>query len=277
MSSPFRSIAVAAAVHLAVFSCAPQAAARALRVCADPNNLPFSNERQEGFENRIVALLAEELHAELRYTWWAGRRGYLRNTLKAGVCDLVPGVVAGAEGVRTTRPYYRSRYVFVTRSDDGLPLSSFDDPRLKELTIGVQLVGDDGGNPPAAHALARRGLAANLRGYTVYGDYSQPDPGGRIVAAVAAGDVDAAVVWGPFAGYFAPRQTVALSISAGPDNDGPRLPLVFDIAMAVRTEDRALRDEIDAVLRRRHADVAAILNGYGILSDEAGATQRGRP
>jgi mxaJ protein len=276
MSSPFRSIAVAAA-FLTVLACTAPAAARALRVCADPNNMPFSNERQEGFENKLAALLAKELHAELQYTWWAGRRGFLRNTLKAGVCDVVPGAVAGAEGVRTTRPYYRSRYVFVTRSNDGLRPSSFDDPLLQRLTIGVQLVGDDGGNPPAAHALARRGLAANLRGYTVYGDYSRPDPAGQIVAAVAAGDVDAAVVWGPFAGYFAPRQTVALSISAGPDNDGPRLPLVFDIAMAVRTEDRALRDEIDAVLHRRHADVAAILADYGILPDEAGAIQRGRP
>ena len=128
-----------------------------LRVCADPNNLPFSNDRGEGFENKIAELIAAELGAELKYTWWAQRRGFVRNTLKAGDCDLWPGVISGFELLATSRPYYRSTYVFVTREDRDLDIASFDDPRLRQLTIGVQMIGNDAMNTPPAHALARRG------------------------------------------------------------------------------------------------------------------------
>jgi mxaJ protein len=240
------------------------AEARELRVCADPNNLPFSNERGEGFENRIVAILAEELGARVEYTWWPQRRGFLRNTLRAGLCDLVPGMPNSMEGVRTTAPYYRSTYVFVTRAG-GPGIASFDDPVLHDMTVGVQLVGDDGWNTPPAHALSRRGLVQNVRGYTLYGDYSQPNPPARIIAAVAEGEVDAAVAWGPMAGYFAARQSVPLRVApVRPQFDGPRLPMVWDIAMGLRKEDAALRQDIDAALRRRRADIEVILDAYGV-------------
>jgi mxaJ protein len=240
------------------------AAARELRVCADPNNLPFSNERGEGFENRIVDILAEELGAKVEYTWWAQRRGFLRNTLKAGLCDLVPGTPNNMEGLRTTAPYYRSTYVFVTRAD-GPGIASFDDPVLRDLKVGVQLVGDDGSNTPPAHALSRRGLTHNVRGYTLYGDYSRPNPPARIITAVAEGEVDAAVAWGPMAGYFATRQSVPLQVApVRPAFDGPQLPMVWDISMGLRKEDATLRQEIDAALRRRRADIDAILDAYGV-------------
>ena len=240
------------------------ASARELRVCADPNNLPFSNERGDGFENKIVALVAEELGATVEYTWWAQRRGFLRNTLKAGLCDLVPGMPSNMEGLRTTAPYYRSTYVFVTRAD-GPGIASFNDPVLRDLRIGVQLVGDDGWNTPPAHALSRRGLTQNVRGYTLYGDYSQPNPPARIVAAVADGEIDAAVAWGPMAGYFATRQAVPLQVApVRPQFDGPQLPMVWDISMAVRKDDEALRQEVDAALSRRRGDVDAILAVYGV-------------
>jgi mxaJ protein len=129
-----------------------------LRVCADPNNLPFSNDKGEGFENKIVELIARDLGATVVYTWWAQRRGFVRNTLRAQECDLWPGIASGIEMVVATRPYYRSTYVFVTRSDRHLDISSFDDPRLRTLTIGVQMVGNAMNTPPA-HALARRGTA----------------------------------------------------------------------------------------------------------------------
>lgn len=182
---------------LAAPAAAQEPVKRQLRVCADPNNLPFSNDKGEGFENRIVELLAEELGAELSYVWWAQRRGFVRNTLNAGNCDLIPGIATGMEMAATTRPYYRSTYVFVTRQDRGLDIASFDDPRLKTLTVGVQLVGDDFSNTPPAHALARRGVVENVRGYMLYGDYAEPSPPQRIVQAVARGEVDVAVVWGP--------------------------------------------------------------------------------
>jgi mxaJ protein len=191
---------------------ATPAAARELRVCADPNNLPFSNERGEGFENRIAAVVADQLHAELHTTWWAQRRGFLRNTLGAGRCDVVAGTLTGLDMLRTTSPYYRSGYVFVTRAADGLDIASLDDPRLHTLRVGVQLIGDDGMNTPPAHALSKRGITGNVRGYTVYGDYAQASPAGRIVAAIAQGEVDVAIVWGPFAGYFAGRQGRELTL-----------------------------------------------------------------
>jgi mxaJ protein len=240
-------------------------AARTLRVCADPNNLPFSNERQEGFENRIAALVAADLGARLAYTWWAQRRGFVRNTLKAGACDVLIGAPVGWDPVLTTRPYYRSTYVFVARRDRGLALRSFDDPVLHRLRIGVQLIGNDGVNTPPAHALSRRGIVDNVVGYTVYGDYAQPNPAARIVDAVAAGDVDVALVWGPLAGYFAQRARVPLDVTpVAPAVDPPALPQTFAIAMAVRKGDRELRDTLQTVLDRRRADIEAILDGYGV-------------
>src|SRR3954467_10608712 len=186
--------------------------ARELRVCADPNNLPFSNEHLEGFENKIAALIAEELHADVSYTWWAQRRGFVRNTLKANDCDLVAGTAQGPPMVAPTKPYYRSTYVFVTRPDTR-EVTSFDDPALRSLKIGVHLIGDDGFNVPPAHALARRGIVANVRGYSIYGDYAEPNPPARLIDAVATGEIDVAVAWGPLAGYFAGLQQPPLRVT----------------------------------------------------------------
>jgi mxaJ protein len=250
---------------LLAFSVTSAAAARDLRVCADPNNMPFSNDRLEGFENRIVAILAEELHADVAYTWWAQRRGFIRNTLRAGLCDLVPGTPANMEMLRTTAPYYRSGYVFVTRSDSTLAPTSLDDPVLRTARIGVQIIGDDGANPPPAHALARRGIVGNVRGYTVYGDYAKPNPAARIMQALAEGEIDIAMVWGPLAGFFATRERAPLRIEpVRPEIDGPSLPMRFDISMGVRRGDDAFRQEIEAALARRRADVDTILTDYGV-------------
>lgn len=238
--------------------------ARDLRVCADPNNLPFSNTRGEGFENKIVELIAEDLGATLRYSWWPQRRGFVRKTLNAGTCDLVSGMASGVELLRPTRPYYRSGFVFVTRAG-GPQVESLDDPVLHDLKIGVQLVGDDGSSPPPAHALAKRGIFENVRGYLVYGDYRAEAPGASIVEAVADGEIDVALVWGPAAGYFAAQQDLPLRISlVEPAIDGPRLPMVFDISMGVRATDRALREEIDAALYRHRPRIDAILEEYGV-------------
>jgi len=236
-----------------------------LRVCADPNNLPFSNERGEGFENKIAELLAEDLHEKLEYTWWAQRRGFIRNTLKAGACDVVVGVPASFELAATTAPYYRSSYVFVYRKDKKLNVNSFDDPALRKLRIGVQVIGDDGANSPPAHALAARGVVENVRGYTVYGDYAEPNPPARIIDAVARGDVDVAVAWGPLAGYFARRERVPLAVvPVSPQIDLPFLPFVFDISMGLRRGDDALRQQLEDFLERRRPEIEKILDEYGV-------------
>ncbi|HLG87355.1 MAG TPA: substrate-binding domain-containing protein [Alphaproteobacteria bacterium] len=241
------------------------AVARTLNVCADPNNLPFSNDRLQGFENKIVALLARDLGASVKYVWWAQRRGFARNTLKAGKCDLWPGVAVGIETMATTRPYYRSTYVFVTRRDHDLGIASFDDPRLRRLKIGVQMVGNDAMNTPPAHALARRGMTDNIRGYMLYGDYRNPNPPSEIVNAVARGDVDVGVVWGPLAGYFAKRSRVPLMLTpVEPESDGPQWPMTFDIAMGVRRSDSDLKREIDRALVENRPAIDRILAAYGV-------------
>jgi mxaJ protein len=250
------------------------AAVRTLRVCADPNNLPFSNARREGFENRIAELIARDLGVELEYTWWAQRRGYVRNTLKAGRCDLFVGVPAGFGPVLATRPYYRSTYTFVTRRA-GPRIRSFDDARLKTLRVGVQLIGDDYANTPPAQALTRRGIVRNVRGYTVLGNYLEPNPPSRIVQAVADGEIDVAVVWGPLAGYFAKRSRVPLRVvPVSPEVDLPRLPFTFDIAMGVRRGDTTLRDTLDAVLLRRRAAIDGILSRYAVPRIDTPARER---
>jgi mxaJ protein len=259
MSSAFPSLA---AIALAV--CATAANARELRVCADPNNRPFSAEDGSGMENKIADLIGQELGANVTYTWFAQRRGFLRHTLNAGKCDLVPGIPAKMEMLRTTKPYYRSGYVFVRK--EGAPkIESLDDPALKTLRIGVQLIGNDATNTPPVHALARRGITENVRGFMVYGDYALPDPVSPIVQAVANGDVDVAIVWGPPAGYFSAQQKVKLAIDPLPPSsvEGDP-PMRFDIAMGVRKSEPDLAAEIDRALTMRRADIDAILASYHV-------------
>lgn len=254
---------------------ADESTAPRLRVCADPNNLPFSNQDGEGFENALAELIAGELGAAgVDYTWWPQRRGFVRNTLRAGQCDLIMGVPAGYELAQPTRPYYRSTYVFVYRKDAPYDIRDLDDPLLHKLRVGVHMVGDDYSNTPGAAALARRGIIDNLVGFSIYGDYSQPHPPSRLIEAVAAGDIDVAIAWGPLAGYFASRQDVALRlVPVSPQVDGGDLPFVFDIAMATRREDVRLRESIDRLITTRASQIHALLKDYGIpLVEEDGAS-----
>ncbi|MFL6516096.1 MAG: substrate-binding domain-containing protein [Chthoniobacterales bacterium] len=237
---------------------------RVLRVTADPNNLPFTNERREGFENKLAELVADELGAELQYSWRAQRRGFFRETLKENRADLVLAVPAHFDMGLTTRPYYRSTYVFVYRTDKHLNIRSLDDPALKNLKVGVQMIGNDGRNTPPAHALANRGIVNNVVGFTVYGDYSQPNPPARIIEAVANGDIDVAIAWGPLGGYFAPKQKAALTVVPVSPAADPQLPFTFSIAMGVPKADKALRDEIDAALARKQSEVNAILDEFRV-------------
>jgi mxaJ protein len=263
MSSRFLSL-----IALAALACGPARAAttmRTLRVCADPNNMPFSNQKQEGFENKIAELVARDMNAKLDYVWYAQRRGFTRNTISAGKCDVYIGIPTSFDRLSTTIPYYRSTYVFATRHDRHIKLSSFDDPALRTLAIGVQLVGDDGINTPPAHALSARHIIRNVKGYSLYGDYRQANPPARVIDAVASGDVDVAIAWGPLAGYFARHEPVAIDITpVSPQIDLPFLPFVFDISMGVRRGDNALRDQLDREIEKRRPDIERILDQYGV-------------
>ena len=275
MSLPFRRwlvvggswlvTAAAAAAVVAFGSRESRPANHALRVCADPNNLPFSNRKGEGFENRIAELVARDLGERVEYTWWAQRRGFVRNTLNAGVCDVVMGTPAHADMMLTTAPYYRSTYVFVTRRNGGPHVASFDDPRLHALRIGVPVIGDDYASTPPVHALVRRGLVGNIVGFSVYGDYGSPNPPARLVEAVANGTVDVAIAWGPLAGYVALHSRVPLAITPAEQPPDLRVvPFAYDIAIGVRKADTTLRARLDSVLVRRGAAIDSILADYGV-------------
>jgi mxaJ protein len=236
-----------------------------LRVCADPNNMPFSNERGDGFENKIAKLVAHDTNRSLQYFWLPQRRGFIRNSLNAGRCDLVIGVPAQYGLLQPTKPYYRSSYAFVTRRDRHLHIESFDAAALKTLTIGIQISGNDYNNPPAAQALASRHIVQNVRGFTIYGDYSRPDPQRAIVDAVANGRVDVAVVWGPLAGYYAQRENTPIDVRPIADaREDSMSRFAFDIAMGVRRDDRGLRDTLNEVIERHREAIQGILRSYGV-------------
>lgn len=250
---------------------------RELRVCADPNNLPFSNSAEAGFENKLATMVGRYLGEQVSYTWWAQRRGFIRNTLKAGKCDVVMGVPAGYDLVETTKPYYRSTYVFVTRQDQHLDLSSLLDQRLHQLVIGVHLIGDDGNNPPPAQALGEQGIVDNVRGYSIYGDYRQADPPARLIEAVENGDIDVAAAWGPLGGYFAQRSPVPLTVT--PMRDYERFApqqFQFAIAMGVRKGDDGLRDRLNSFIDEHRSEITSLLHNYGVpLVDQPVATSGG--
>ena len=256
---------IALASAMAVTTTAEAAAQPVLRVCADPSSLPYSNERQQGFENRIASLIAKDLGARVEYTWNLQRRSFLRRTLNAGACDVVMNVPAALSGVLATRPYYTSTYVFVTRRARGLELHSFDDPRLAGMKIGLQALGAEGANTPPGSALGRRGLADNVRGYPVWGEEGEASPAAGIIKAVATGEIDVAIVWGPLAGYFASRQKTALRVTAvEADPQTPALAFQYSMAVGVRRDDSAFRDRLQDVLDRRQPEIDAILAAYGV-------------
>jgi mxaJ protein len=236
-----------------------------LRIAADPNNLPFTNDKLQGLENKIAQLIADDLGATVEYTWWAQRRGFFREALKHGDAEIVMGVPTEFEkGTIPTTPYYRSSYVFVTRKDRNLSIHSFDDAALRKVKIGVPLVGG-ASNAPPAEALARRGIVDNVIGFSVYSDYTKPNPPARIIEAVVNGDIDVAIVWGPLAGYFAKRQAYELEVTpVSPQFEPPSTPMAFDIGIGVKRSNKALRDQINAALARHKNEIDKILDEYNV-------------
>ena len=260
---------VSFAIWLAMVALQPSASSAAetdsLRVCADPNSLPFSNRAGEGFENKLAEMVAQKFGKAVVYTWWAQRRGFIRHTLKAGDCDLVMGVPAQYDLVETTRPYYQSTYVFVSQTARHLQLNAIDDPQLRSLAIGVHLIGDDGNNTPPAHALGQQGIIDNVRGFMIYGDYREPAPPARLIEAVEHGEIDVAAAWGPLAGYAAKQSKVPLTITpiAAGERFAPQ-QFQFEIAMGVRKGEHALRDRLNDYISQHHAEITALLQSYDV-------------
>jgi mxaJ protein len=240
---------------------------RELRVCADPNNMPFSSRDQIGFENRIAAILAHDLNARLTFVWQRMGRGFVREYLNKSQCDLLIGIPTNYRPVLTTSPYYRSTYVFVSRQPE--PSPSLTSSALRGLKIGVQVLDEQ--YAPPGEALARRGLQGAIVGFDAIGDSAD-----SIVRAVADRKVDIAIVWGPLAGYFAKEFGHDLKINpVEPEVDPPGLPFTFEISIGVQKSNLALRDQLQKVLLDRRSDIRAILDEYGVpqlpLTSLAGA------
>jgi mxaJ protein len=233
---------------------------KTLRVCAHPDNLPFSAQDESGFDNKIARELANELGARLEYTWYEPQHGLVRKTLGEHRCDVLFGLPQGYDGVLASVPYYTSRYVFIYRNDRPQPLASFDHPALRSSRIGVQIVGDDMATTPAGHALAMKGVK-HVVGFPVYGDRPAV---ARMASAIARGDLDAGVAWGPAAGYFAAKEGGALAVEPAIAPTGLELPFEFAITLGVRRSDKALKEALDAAIEHRHAAIHAILRSYHV-------------
>jgi len=164
--------------------CCTAADQRILRVCADPNNLPFSNRTEEGLENKLARLIAHDLSSHLKYIWFSERKNFLKNSLNANLCDAILGVPVDMEGALLTRPYYRSTYVVVTRADRKLKIDSLYDPCLRDLRIGIHMVGGD--YSPPGHLLAAQGLSGQIGGYSLYGAYGETNPPARLSATLSS-------------------------------------------------------------------------------------------
>ncbi len=256
---------VAALVGLAVLlasvrgESAEPAAGGSLRVCADPDNMPFSNAKGEGFENKLAELIARKLNARLEYTWFAEATGYVPNTMGRGACDLVMGYAQGTGLIDDTNPYYYTSYVLIYRQDDaGLDdVESLSDPRLKGKRIGFFA-----GTPPAS-ILAVQGLAANAKPFEIRAYESASKAAAAMIADIASGALDAGILWGPVGGYYAQRATHPLKlVPLVKENAGPRT--IYGITMGVRPNNPQWKHKINKFIAENQSEVNAILQSYNV-------------
>jgi mxaJ protein len=242
-----------------------------LRVCADPDNMPFSNAKREGFENKLSELMAGELGKPLACIWLTSQLDFVREALASGLCDVVTGMPSQLRWAETTRPYYWSSYVFISRADRKLDITSLKDHRLRPMKIGVASVRGDRLFTPPAHILAEAGVGANLIGYPIDGGGGAGQRA-RMINAVARGYIDIAAVWGPCGGYFAQRSPVPLSITFIGDTDEfssrkshfELLGLQYEIAMGVRRGNGTLHQALDQAIARNQSEIGALLKGFGV-------------
>jgi quinoprotein dehydrogenase-associated probable ABC transporter substrate-binding protein len=243
-----------------------------LRVCADPHNLPFSNDKGEGFENKLAELLAQKLDRKLAYAWYPQSVGFVRNTLGAHRCDVIPGFPQGDDLVQSTNPYYRTAYALVVRPGDGLDdLETLGDSRLKTRRIGIVA-----GTPPATY-LAVNGLMGNAKPYPLVVDTRVESSAVAMMGDLMSHDIDVAIMWGPMAGYYGrladPRMRVTLLTK---DLGGPQL--AYRIGMGVRPTDQNWKRLLNRVIAENRADIERLLIGFGVpLLDERDRPITGDP
>ncbi len=239
---------------------------KTLRVCADPNNLPFSNDKGEGFENRIAEFLAKKIGKSLAYSYYPGATGFVRNTLNAHLCDVILGMPQGNDLVQPTNPYYRTTYAIVTRVGSELDgVTSLDDPRLKERPRRIGLVA----NTPPGNVLAMNGLMASVKPYPLMVDTRVESSGAAMTHDLEKGEIDIALLWGPIAGYYAKHSSEKLNVTPLPETPGARM--AFRIGFGVRHSDQNWKRELNTLIAQNKAELERILLEYGVpLLDESG-------
>jgi len=228
------------------------------KVCADPDNMPYSNSKQEGFEDKIAAVLAEELGKKLSFQYAYYRQGFLRNTLNANRCDYVMSTTSDNDSMRTSVPYYRSGFVFVYRKSSGYNITDWDAPDLRKGIIGIV------GQSPPTRPLADHNLMENARPYRLQRDLNFPPS--QLIDDLVKGDIDVAIVWGPIAGYFAKQAAIPLVVVPIPEYEDKNVKGKenWNISIGVRNKDKARAEELNKAITNRQADIDKILDEYGV-------------
>jgi quinoprotein dehydrogenase-associated probable ABC transporter substrate-binding protein len=229
-----------------------------LRVCADPANMPFSNEKGEGFENKIAEIVAAELKVPIEYVWFPQATGFIRQTLFAKRCDVVMGYAQGDELVLNTNAYYRSVYALVYRRGAGLDgVDRLADPRLKDKRLGVIA-----GTPPST-TMAALGLIVHAKAYPLFVDRRHEAPAERMMADIRSGEIDAGILWGPMAGYFAANDGEKLEVvPLLKETVGPRM--AYRITFGVRQQEDDWKRELNALIAKLQGTFDAVLLQYGV-------------
>ena len=235
----------------------------ALRVCADPANMPFSNQAGEGFENKIAELLAADLKLPLEYTWFPQVTGFVRNTLGAKRCDLVMGYVAAGDVIQNTNPYYMSAWSLIYPKDGNLDgVDSLNDDRLKGRRLGIVA-----GAPPAT-VMATNGLMAQAKPYALMVDRRYESPAEEMLGDMQAGEIDAGILWGPIAGYYAKKSGRPLSV-VPLLHETKTVPMAYRITLGLRHGEIEWKHRLNDFLDARRAEIQSILLQYGVpLLDE---------
>ncbi len=227
-------------------------------VCSDMDNLPYSNSKQEGFEQKIAELIAKDLGQKLKYQFSYDRQGFIRNTLNARLCDVIMGTSSDVDMMLTSKPYYRSGYVFVTRKDSGYNIKDWDSPDLRKGIIGIV------GQSPPTRPLADHDLLANAHPYRLQRDLNLSP--GYMIDDLAKGDIDVAIIWGPIGGYYAKLAKVPMVVTPIPEYEktDARGKEHWNISIGVRHGDKQRLEKIQEVLDHRQGDIMKILDDYGI-------------
>jgi quinoprotein dehydrogenase-associated probable ABC transporter substrate-binding protein len=247
---------------------------KVLRVCSDPANMPFSNEKAEGFENKIADVLADELKVPVEYTWFPMATGFVRNTLFSKRCDVIIGYAQGDELVLNTNAYYRSTYAIVFPLGKGLDgVKDLSDPRLKDKRIGIVA------NTPPGMLMVKNGLMAKAKPYPLIVDRRFESPSELMIKEIRSGEIDAGVLWGPIAGHFAKIGGAPLQVSALAVDPALSTKMSYGVTLGVRPSDTDWKKQLNDVLKRRRGDIEKILLAYGVplLDDQLVPIETARP